>query len=168
MIELSSTETTTIGFKINVEGNSQTPTARFLLKISDEISLMFPARVFEDKAIVNVPALSFLSSVKESELPSCLEVMVNGSYFTPWQGMSLLKTPVKVQADLEADTSIEMAKEQMRNVVSAEVDTTVKFEDVEDEPRNKIQERVKSKNLKASIQEDGESFADFIKKKGIE
>lgn len=164
MIELSSTETTTIGFKINIEGNSETPSARFLLKISDDISLMFPSRVHEDKAVVNVPALSFLSSLKESELPACLEVMVNGSYFTPWQGMALLKTPVKVQANLDTSQSVNMAKQQMKNIVSAEVDTTVQFEEKE------YKSKVKKPELNEEKEEQKkktESFSDFIRKKGL-
>ena len=166
MIELSSTETTTIGFKINIEGNSETPSARFLLKISDDISLMFPSRVYEDKAIVNVPALSFLSSLKESELPACLEIMVNGSYFTPWQGMALLKTPVKVQANLDTNAPLNMAKQQMKNVVSAEVDTTVQFESKEHKSKIKRineEETIEDKTDKKKV----ESFSDFIKKKGL-
>lgn len=163
MIEISSTETTTIGFKINIEGNSETPSARFLLKISDDISLMFPSRVYEDKAIVNVPALSFLSSLKESELPACLEVMVNGSYFTPWQGMALLKTPVKVQANLDTNASVGMAKQQMKNVVSAEIDTT-QFESKEYKSKVK---KTSEEELTEEKKEKAESFADFVKKKGL-
>lgn len=159
MIELSSTEPTTIGFKVNIEGNSETPKARFFLTVSDDFALMFPANVYEDKAIVNIPALSFLSSFKESELPAHFEVLVNGSFFVPWEGIAVLKTPVKFSANLAGD---EIRISSAEPKVRAEVDATIRYEDTEHKSKvsvlkeDPIEEKTKT-----------ESFSDFIKKKGL-
>lgn len=158
MIELSSTETTTIGFKINIEGNTETPTSRFVLKISDDIFLMFPAKVMEDKAVVNVPALSFLSAFKESELESYLEVFVNGSFFVPWQGSSILKTPVNIKASLEPSSEVNFKdKERVKTtIMSAEVDG-VSFESKKED----------NKPLDEGKTQKSKSFSEFIKEKGL-
>jgi len=155
MIELSSTEVTTIGFKINVEGNVEPPTSRFFIRISDDFSIMFPAKVFEDKAIVNVPALSFLTSFKESQLIAWLEVLVDNSYFIPWQGEVSLRTPVKVAATIDSN-NLELKRDKIKSFVSAEVDMQTAYES-----KKKI-----SKERALDINED--SFSSFVKKKGLE
>ena len=170
MIELSSTDTTTIGFKINIEGNSQDPKARFILKINDDFSMLFPCRIFEDKAIVNVPALSFVSTLGEEVLEAFLEVYVDESFFVPWYGSAVIKKPKRIEAKLEGNIDVTYKKSEIntfedfntKNEIEEEVN-----EEIEEEVEILEEQTTKRKSLKEQMVEDAETFGDFLRKKGL-
>lgn len=175
MIELSSTDRTTIGFKIHVEGSVERPIARFFVKITEDIQLVFPAEVINDKAIVNVPALNFLATVDESELPASLEVIIDNNYFVPWQGTATLKTPVRIQANLEKSD----VKFKKNRVDLSSISVTVDGEEIDQEDYETYEEGTKEDSFKEYLknkpiineeikkQEKKSDFSDFLKKKGI-
>lgn len=141
MIELFKNGITTLGFKINIEGNVESPQGRFVIEINEDIFLMFPAKVYEEKAIVNVPSLSFLN-LEATEIKAYFEVITDGSFFVPWSGMVVLKEPTKVSAEIEQS-----------------IETT--YKKVEVSPlKQEIQ-----RNIEDEYGED--SFSSFLKRKGI-
>lgn len=149
MIELSNTDKTVLGFKLDISGNSEVPVSNFVLKVSEEIFLMFPARIMNDKAIVNVPPLSFLSTMEAGNLEAYLEVIVDNQYFKPWEGSAVFKPSVKIQASLE-NTPIEANEDTNKSKVSAILET----EEVEEEKPNKKETPFKdfiSKKQKVSL-----------------
>jgi len=158
MIELSSTDTTTIGFKINIEGNTQEPKARFILKINDDFSMLFPCRVFEDKAIVNVPALSFIFNLGEEALEAFLEVYVDESFFVPWYGSAVIKKPKKIEARLDNNIEVTYKRNEINPFES------FKSKELEEEIKEEV---IKTKSLREQMVEDAETFGDFLKKKGL-
>ena len=162
MIELSSTDTTTIGFKINIEGNSQDLKARFILKINDDFSMLFPCRIFEDKAIANVPALSFVSTLGEEVLEAFLEVYVDESFFVPWYGSAVIKKPKRIEAKLEGNIDVTYKKSEINTFE----DFNTKNE-IEEEVEILEEQTTKIKSLKEQMFEDTEVFGDFLRKKGL-
>lgn len=161
MVELSATKATTLGFKLNVEGSTETPLVRFCVKAGEDFLVSFYAQVFKDKAIVNVPPLSFISEYKTESFESFLEIVVNGSYFVPWKGVAMLKSPVNVRADFENKI------EEPEDIVSAEIDATIRYEDTEHKSKASVLKEDPVEEKLSQEKKETESFSDFIKKKGL-
>ena len=152
MIKVSYREPTTVGFKVEIQGASSTPLIRFVLKKDEKISFLFVANVYDDKVMVNFPPIGNIFDVQpeEAELYGHLEVIVDGSYFIPWEGKLTVSSPIAVKAAVkEIENDISMNKNE-------EIDFNVSA--------NLIEEKKEYKELSEKKKSD---FMKFLKTKGL-
>src|SRR6478609_2035899 len=100
MIEIYSDTKTNLSFSLDIENNQDTPKLRFVLKFEDDTSLMFSATQNENKAEVVVPKLSEILKRVPDSCKACLEAIVDGTYFIPWEDEVQFKNVVAVSANL--------------------------------------------------------------------
>ena len=121
MANISLSKETELNFKLNVEGAKEIPTVRFLMKFSEEYSVMISGTAANNIATVKIPKMPFLSEAKLESVPAKLEVIVDGQYFMPWADNLGIKKEVKVEAvttteeplQEKADVSAALVTEQI-------------------------------------------------------
>ncbi len=100
MIELKLNKESELSFDINIEGSKETPKARLILEMEDSMELAIAGTVKEGVVEVKVPSLLALKEkLSGDNVKGYLEVIVDSSYFIPWEEYFDLKEPITVQAE---------------------------------------------------------------------
>jgi len=97
-MDISLNKDNELKFKLNIEGAKQKPNVRFLLNISDNLSIMTNG-ILEEGGIAKViiPKMPFINKASSS-LNGKVEVIVDGQHFVPWEGSLHVKEDLKVEA----------------------------------------------------------------------
>lgn len=99
MITIDPDKSKVLEFKINITGNSSDPVARLVLPISENMNLSIPGEVHNDSIQISVPVLRpFYESLKNGSAQ--LEVIVDGSVFSPWVDQVEYQEKIKVVAEV--------------------------------------------------------------------
>lgn len=100
MIELKLNKESELSFEINVEGSDKKPRARLMFEMEDKMELALEGKVNENSVNVTVPSLMDLrEKLSGDNIKGYLEVIVDETYFVPWEEYFSLKAPVTVQAE---------------------------------------------------------------------
>lgn len=159
MIKVSSKKPTTIGFRIEIQGNTSVPLVRFIIKNEENVGFVFKTNIYDDKVMVNLPPLNSVSNtLVEGDFNSFLEVIVDESYFIPWEGQVSVSSPVQVKATVETDVE---NKEKSKNVFSV---TASSIDDNKEESFiNTKKQVIKEENKQTKSEKENKSESDFFK-----
>lgn len=105
MLELHTDKETHIDFKLNIEGNASTPICRFVLKLNSEISLTLLTTVSTGMISLTVPPLKELLQNVASSVDAYLEVIVDNSYYIPWNGNITIIEDVNIEIEPISSTT---------------------------------------------------------------
>lgn len=131
MLEFNLNSTESISFVLDIAGESAPPRAKLVIPVSENYSICFDAIIEEKKATVIIPALEGVipGGIKEG---ARLEVIVphndednSSSFFTPWEGDILFKSPVSVKAKVEMKKPTVVA-EPIKNAIVIDEEKSIK------------------------------------------
>lgn len=150
MINLRSDKPFDLVFQLDIRGADETPKSRLVIETTSGINVSFPGSFdpSTEKVKVSIPKLEVLEDLLESERFNAeLEVIVDGSYFTPWKDQVEIKKPVRVSAE-----SVEFESETIKES-TAEVKNSPKVVYKEDKLKN-LKEKL-PKKFKETLNENG-------------
>lgn len=139
MIEISPNESTILKFKVDVEGTEETPQPRLVIPISKKgVSLVFEGNIKKDEVSVDVKELLKLTDSKE--FSGKLEVIVEDSFFIPWEDKIVIKKSTTVKAKTVKNTIKESKKIQVKAKNKADKETVmeIKKKDLKDMLSDKL------------------------------
>jgi len=100
MIDLKLNKESELSFELNIEGNKSTPKARLIFEIDNQMELAIIGKISENSVKITVPSLMDLKEKLSGEnVKGYLEVIVDESYFVPWDELFSLTAPITVQAE---------------------------------------------------------------------
>lgn len=106
MITINPNKQKTLTFKVDIIGSKEIPVARLVFLSTQELSVMFNAMIKENLIIVNLqPLKPYLGLGLTGDAK--LELIIDGYYFTPWNGkIEFKEEPEILNATLD-ETEIE-------------------------------------------------------------
>lgn len=117
MINIRADKEFSMDFQINIEGSEQTPQVRFVFEMSNGVNISFPGHYQKanDKVRVSLPSLNSIGLFEETEnVNAKLEVIVEDSYFAPWQDVISIKHPMQVTAE-----AVESGEHQLQETAAS-------------------------------------------------
>ena len=103
MITIKTTEPKILKFAIDIEGSQSTPSVRYIIE-GKSFDYTFEGTLEAGSVRVEIPKLS--DSISSGEHKSRIEVILDESYYNPWNGLVTVETPVevKIQESIEEET----------------------------------------------------------------
>ena len=118
MLKLNINQEKKITFEVQIGGiHYDQVKSRFSI-ILGEIEYTFPAKVGRDKITISLPPLNTVVGTnisKNNEALARLDVIADGYYLTPWEGVAILSNPVVVEAKIKNDELLPTLKEKTIN-----------------------------------------------------
>jgi hypothetical protein len=110
MFDINRDKENKFNFKINISGSTGLPTCRFVISLNDGYNLFFRGTIDKDSIVtVVIPVLSNIinfDKVVTTNASAQLEVIVDSSYFVPWESKISFKGSVSVTSvSLPSETS---------------------------------------------------------------
>ena len=106
MITINPNKQKTLTFKVDITGSKEIPVARLVFLSTQELSVMFNAMIKDNLIIVNLqPLKPYLGLGLTGDAK--LELIIDGYYFTPWNGKIEFKEEPEVASVTLEETEIE-------------------------------------------------------------